>query len=326
MCGPQQLARVGSISERYQVDPDGELGDGAYARVVAATEHSTGACRALKIIDKCGPTQAPADAQELAVLQRLKHPNVIQLHDAFETPGEVVMVFDRMRTDLYAVMEQRPRNQLTETEARAVARQLLSALAYLHSEGIVHRDIKPENVLLNSVDDVRLADFGFARAVGEADNDPVGTSFYMPPEAVRALPPLQQHRSAMQRLSAAEAMAGDVWSLGVVLHFVLSGRPPFTGRLYPPTERRRLLGMMDAGPQFAGERWAGSSDAACGLVRSMLAADWRQRITAAEALMHPWLHYPVLPAPPRPPSGVPTDMHSELPQQVLSLTAVGCPA
>eukprot|EP00756_Hemistasia_phaeocysticola_P029774 Hpha_TRINITY_DN16252_c0_g2::TRINITY_DN16252_c0_g2_i1::g.14948::m.14948/K06641/CHK2; serine/threonine-protein kinase Chk2 len=290
VCATAERKKVQRISELYLMDEDDELGDGSFARVFEAVHIISGEKRALKVITKShGAVTAPRDAREADVLSAVSHPGIVKMHEVLETAdNELVLSLDLWRTDLYSELTRRPRNRLTEAEARGLASQLLSAVGYLHDQDIVHRDIKPENVLLNGTGQACLADFGYARWVG-AENEPVGTSFYMPPEALRALPPLLMHRQRGQQLSALEAKAGDLWSLGTVLFFALSGRPPFVGQPYPPAKRRALLEQMDAGPSFSDDRWRDVSEAARDFVRGLLTVDSSSRLTAADALRHPWL-------------------------------------
>jgi len=290
-CVTAKRTRVQRISERYLMDEEDELEPGSFSRVFEAVHVMSGEKRAVKVVSKFPGVMPPRDAREADVLSVVDHPGIVKMHEVLQTAdNELVLAFDLWKTDLYSELERRHhnRNRLTEGEARVVASQLLSAVAYLHERDIVHRDIKPENILLNGSGKACIADFGFARWVG-SENEAVGTSFYMSPEVLRALPPLFVHRQRGQQLSAAETKAGDLWSLGTVLYYALSGRPPFLGQPYPPAKRRALLEQMDAGPSFSDDRWRDISEPARDLVRGLLTVDSSARLTAADALRHPWL-------------------------------------
>ncbi|CAA6654889.1 unnamed protein product [Spirodela intermedia] len=151
--------------------------------------------------------------QEIEILRKLKHENIIEMLDAFETPQEFCVVTEFAQGELFEILEDD--KCLPEEQVQAIAKQLVRALHYLHSNRIIHRDMKPQNILIGPGSVVKLCDFGFARAMSA--NTVVlrsikGTPLYMAPELVREQP--YNHTV-------------DLWSLGVILYELFVGQPPF---------------------------------------------------------------------------------------------------
>ncbi|CAI0412876.1 unnamed protein product, partial [Linum tenue] len=178
---------------------------------------------AMKFIMKQGKTEKDVHnlRQEIEILRKLKHENVIEMLDSFESPQEFCVVTEFARYyvvlssigELFEILEDD--KCLPEEQVQAIAKQLVRALHYLHSNRIIHRDMKPQNILICSGSIVKLCDFGFARAMSQ--NTVVlrsikGTPLYMAPELVREQP--YNHTA-------------DLWSLGVILYELFVGQPPF---------------------------------------------------------------------------------------------------
>lgn len=226
--------------------------------------------------------------RETDILSRMEHPNIVRLYEVFETDDALFLV-EELATggELLSVVLA---GAVPEAQARAVMIQVFSALAYLHSLGILHRDVKAENVLVQprsppsgDGDDLgvmKLVDFGLSKQPGAAGHSVahsvVGTPQYFAPELLwaRAEP------------SRAYGPATDCWSVGVLLYLLLSRQYPFeqVGADGLPRESRILSGIFEFG-----EPWRGVSDAAKDLVAGLLTVDPSRRYTMAQALCHPWL-------------------------------------
>ena len=186
-----------------------------------ARKKFTGETSAIKFIAKKGKTERDLRSlrQEIDILRVLKHPNIIAMRDAFETEHEFCVVMEYAQGELFEVLEDD--RTLPELEVKAIARQLVSALHYLHTNRVIHRDMKPQNVLIGANKVVKLCDFGFARSIRSQSmvmTSIKGTPLYMAPELVQEQP--YNHTV-------------DLWSLGVILYELFVGKPPFfTNSIY----------------------------------------------------------------------------------------------
>ncbi|XP_024378756.1 serine/threonine-protein kinase TIO isoform X1 [Physcomitrium patens] len=191
------------------------VGEGSFGKVYKGRRKYTGQTVAMKFILKHGKSDKDIDnlRQEIEILRQLKHENIIEMLDAFESPQEFCVVTEFAQGELFEILEDD--KNLPEAQVQAIAKQLVKALHYLHSHRIIHRDMKPQNILIGAGGIVKLCDFGFARAM--SCNTMVlrsikGTPLYMAPELVREQP--YNHTA-------------DLWSLGVILYELYVGQPPF---------------------------------------------------------------------------------------------------
>lgn len=191
------------------------VGEGSFGKVYKGRRKFTGQTVAMKFILKHGKSDKDIQnlRQEIEILRKLKHENIIEMLDSFESPQEFCVVTEFAQGELFEILEDD--KFLPEKEVQAIAKQLVRALHYLHSNRIIHRDMKPQNILIGAGSVVKLCDFGFARAM--STNTVVlrsikGTPLYMAPELVREQP---YNHSA------------DLWSLGVILYELFVGQPPF---------------------------------------------------------------------------------------------------
>ncbi|CAF2216154.1 unnamed protein product [Brassica rapa] len=191
------------------------VGEGSFGRVYKGRRKYTGQTVAMKFIMKQGKSDKDIHSlrQEIEILRKLKHENIIEMLDSFENAREFCVVTEFAQGELFEVLEDD--KCLPEEQVQAIAKQLVKALHYLHSNRIIHRDMKPQNILIGPGSVVKLCDFGFARAMSA--NTVVlrsikGTPLYMAPELVREQP--YNHTA-------------DLWSLGVILYELYVGQPPF---------------------------------------------------------------------------------------------------
>ncbi|XP_022159467.1 serine/threonine-protein kinase TIO isoform X2 [Momordica charantia] len=191
------------------------VGEGSFGKVYKGRRKYTGQTVAMKFIMKHGKSEKDIQnlRQEIEILRKLKHENIIEMLDSFESPQEFCVVTEFAQGELFEILEDD--KCLPEEQVQAIAKQLVRALHYLHSNRIIHRDMKPQNILIGAGSVVKLCDFGFARAM--STNTVVlrsikGTPLYMAPELVREQP--YNHTA-------------DLWSLGVILYELFVGQPPF---------------------------------------------------------------------------------------------------
>eukprot|EP01031_Cornospumella_fuschlensis_P037549 gene37549-45607_t len=197
------------------------IGEGSFGKVYKARRKSTGFTVAMKFISKHGKSEKDLKnlRQEIGILKTLDHENIILMFDAFETDREFCVVTEYAQGELFDILQDDQR--LPEKTVQQIAKQLIKALHYLHSNRIIHRDMKPQNVLIGSNGKIKLCDFGFARAM--SNNTIVltsikGTPLYMSPELVKEQP---------------YDATSDLWSLGVILYELFVGQPPFyTNSIY----------------------------------------------------------------------------------------------
>lgn len=208
--------------------------------------------------------------------KRKRRYDVIRLIDFYEEPDSFYLVMELMTGgDIFSRIIER--HYYTESEAKYLARHLLESVRYMHESGVVHRDLKPENLLLvkrgNDVH-VKIADFGFAAKtrIGTmriALTQRCGTPAYVAPEVLRGVP----YNEAV-----------DMWSLGAILYFVLGGYPPFVDDV----PKQLFKKIFTADFEFHQQDWSHVSDQAKSLIRNLLTVDPNQRLTAHQALKHPW--------------------------------------
>ncbi|CAI5530021.1 unnamed protein product [Closterium sp. Naga37s-1] len=301
------------------------LGKGAFGEVLECTHNATGRQFACKRIDKrliTSESDAAEVRKEVAILQQLtaagpsRHGGIVQLVEALEDGAAVYLVMELCEGgDLFELIKSDHAAGMPEDMAREIFHQVALAVAYCHARGVLHRDIKPENILFTGPNQpapaadsgaefgaefgvesvaaecsqkdfgdssaaewrwrVRVADFGLALFLphGHMGHGMAGSRFYTAPEMVRG-------RKYGKR--------ADVWSMGVVLCAMLTGRVPFAGKDRADAEGLRRS-ILRGAINFSAPAWAPVSAGARDLVRRMLEVDPRRRLKAAEVLQHPWV-------------------------------------
>eukprot|EP01039_Chlorochromonas_danica_P007628 gene7628-8430_t len=274
-----------SFNELYCLNH--RLGSGMSAEVFHCTQLATGKEFAVKVIDLKKMALAHAVSvspsqdilREAQLMRQLDHINIVSLEDAFCTTEHAYMVLELLSGgDLLDRIIKRERYE--EQFARQVVRQLVSALAYLHSLEIVHRDIKPENILLVSEDDditVKLTDFGLAKRPHAfwGLKTFCGTPQYFAPEVWKSYLAGPSNASGYNK-------AVDIWSLGVVSFVLLSGSLPF--------QEDHLISQLERSEfDCGGPEWTNVSPIAVDFIRSLLVADPAIRPPIEQVANHPWL-------------------------------------
>uniref|UniRef100_H2UMI4 Serine/threonine-protein kinase DCLK2 n=1 Tax=Takifugu rubripes TaxID=31033 RepID=H2UMI4_TAKRU len=208
------LHPASAILDRYKVG--NVIGDGNFAVVRACVERSTGKEFALKIIDKvkCAGKEHLIE-NEVAVLRKVKHPNIIMLMEEVDTSSELYLVMELIKGgDLFDAITSSAR--YTEKDASVMVSNLAAALRYLHGISIVHRDVKPENLLVFEYPDgtksLKLGDFGLATVVEGPLFTVCGTPTYVAPEIIA---------------EAGYGLKVDIWAAGIITYILLCGFPPF---------------------------------------------------------------------------------------------------
>lgn len=284
-----------------------KLGKGAYGIVWKAIDKRTKEVVALK--KNFDAFQNATDAQrtfrEVIFLQELAgHENIIRLQNAIraENDRDIYLVFDFMDTDLHAVIRA---NILEDVHKQYIIYQLLKCLKYMHSAQLLHRDLKPANLLLNSECHMKVADFGLARSLDTKDPDQqplltdyVATRWYRAPEILLG--------------SNKYTKGADMWSMGCILAELLLGKPVFpgtstlnqldrvmevTGRpnqedvdsIQSPLAQTMLESLPPTKPKKMRDMFPTASEEALDLLKNLLVFNPTKRLTADQALKHPYV-------------------------------------
>uniref|UniRef100_A0A7N9ALC0 Serine/threonine-protein kinase n=1 Tax=Mastacembelus armatus TaxID=205130 RepID=A0A7N9ALC0_9TELE len=270
-----QIQENVDISSVYQIFADEVLGSGQFGVVYGGKHRKTGRDVAIKIIDKIRfpPKQASQLRNEVAILQNLHHPGIVNLERMFETPEQVFVIMEKLHGDMLEMILSSEKSRLPERLTKFLVTQILVALRHLHFKNIVHCDLKPENVLLASAEpfpQVKLCDFGFARIIGEKSfrRSVVGTPAYLAPEVLR-------NKGYNRSL--------DMWSVGVIIYVSLSGTFPFNEDEDINDQIQNAAFMYPPNP------WKEISEEATDLINNLLQVKMRKRYSVDKSLSHPWL-------------------------------------
>ncbi|CAL9705000.1 unnamed protein product [Knipowitschia caucasica] len=249
-----------------------KMGSGSFSEVYMVREKATGKLFALKCLRKKHLAHSNLE-NEINVLRRIKHDNVIGLEDFYES-----------RTYYYLVMQLVSGGELfdrivdrgvyTEKDASFVVKQVLQAVSYLHQNSIVHRDLKPENLLYYNADEnskIMVSDFGLSKTLDHGVmSTACGTPGYVAPEVLAQKP---------------YSKAVDCWSIGVITYILLCGYPPF----FEDNETRLFSKIMRAEYAFHSPFWDDISESAKDFIKKMMEKSPEKRLSTDEALRHPWI-------------------------------------
>lgn len=200
------------------------IGRGAHSFVYKALHRPTNQVVALKVIQYTNEKERETIIREIEIHSSLKHPNITKLLDSFHDDKNYYLVLEHCEKGEFYSYYIRNKRKITETEIRSVMTQLLSALNYIHSKGIIHRDVKLGNILLSDKMDVKLTDFGLSieydkRSLIKKETI-IGTPNYMSPEII---------------LHQKVTFSNDLWSLGCAIYALFFGEFPFEGSTYKET-------------------------------------------------------------------------------------------
>lgn len=274
------------------------IGMGAFGLVCSAKDNLTGRNVAIKKVMKpfSTPVLAKRTYRELKLLNHLRHENLISLEDIFLSPLEdIYFVTELQGTDLHRLLASRP---LEKQFIQYFLYQILRGLKYVHSAGVIHRDLKPSNILINENCDLKICDFGLARIQDPQMTGYVSTRYYRAPEIMLTW---QKYDTEV-----------DIWSAGCIFAEMIEGKPLFPGKDHvdqfsiitkllgspPPAvidticSENTLKFVKSLPPRESipfSKRFAGVDPEAIDLLSKMLVFDPKKRITAAQALEHPYL-------------------------------------
>ncbi|XP_020292750.1 calcium/calmodulin-dependent protein kinase type 1 isoform X4 [Pseudomyrmex gracilis] len=265
--------RSPSVEDKYILKD--LLGTGAFSEVrLAESKEKPGQMFAVKIIDKKA-LKGKEDSleNEIKVLRRLTHPNIVQLLETFEDKHKVYLVMELVTGgELFDRIVEK--GSYTEKDASGLIRQVLEAVGYMHDQGVVHRDLKPENLLYYSPDEdskIMISDFGLSKMEDSGIMATAcGTPGYVAPEVLAQKP---------------YGKAVDVWSIGVISYILLCGYPPF----YDESDANLFAQILKGEFEFDSPYWDDISDSAKDFIRKLMCVNVEERYTCKQALAHPWI-------------------------------------
>ncbi|CAN6292970.1 unnamed protein product [Urochloa humidicola] len=258
-----------------------EVGRGHFGHTCLARARKgdmRGQVLAAKVISKAKMTTAISIEdvrREVKILKALSgHSNLVKFYDSCEDAHNVYIIMELCEGGELLDRILSRGGRYNEGDAKVIVEQILNVVAFCHLQGVVHRDLKPENFLFSTKDEnspMKIIDFGLSDFIrpDERLNDIVGSAYYVAPEVL--------HRSY--------STEADMWSIGVITYILLCGSRPFWAR----TESGIFRSVLRADPNFDDTPWQSVSPEAKDFVKRLLNKDYRKRMTAAQALSHPWL-------------------------------------
>ena len=274
----------GQITDYYEVLK--KIGEGASAKVYKVKEKSSGEIKAMKQVEKSKLPDVKYFKTEIKILSLLDHPNIVRLFEVFEDDKNFYLIMELCHG---GNLESRMKNNKYKEKAAAVLmEQIVSAVAYCHEKGICHRDLKPQNILFcdeNPHSPVKIVDFGisniFDPSLTNLQNEikeqtislkkmdsQIGTIYFMSPEIIKG--------SYNEKC--------DIWSLGIMLYYLLCGYPPFVCA----NESKLIESIVESKLTFPSEDWKNISESAKDLIKKMLSSE-KKRISAKEIMNHKWI-------------------------------------
>ena len=247
------------------------IGTGAFGTVRLCVHKATRQTRACTILKKA-QQDLKSLQEEVEILSKLSHPNIMQLYEVYNDKTNFYIVTEFCQGgDLFDAISKK--GNFNENEASKIMKQVLSAITYSHQNNIVHRDLKPENILLDDKGSdltIKIIDWGCAKSFkkNEKMTNADGTPYYIAPEV----------------LEGNYDEKCDVWSCGVILYIMLCGYPPFNGE----TDDDILVAVKKGKYDFPKEEWSSVSKEAIELINGMLTYEPNKRLSALDCMNQSW--------------------------------------
>ncbi|XP_031213938.1 myosin light chain kinase family member 4 isoform X2 [Mastomys coucha] len=268
------MAKHAAVDSLYTVSKSEILGGGRFGQVHKCEEKATGLKLAAKIIKIRGAKDKEDVKNEISVMNQLDHVNLIQLYDAFESKHDIILVMEYVEGgELFDRIIDENCN-LTELDTILFMKQICEGIRYMHQMYILHLDLKPENILCVNRDakQIKIIDFGLARRYKPREKLKVnfGTPEFLAPEVVNY---------------DFVSFPTDMWSVGVITYMLLSGLSPFLG----DNDAETLTNILACRWDLEDEEFQDISEEAKEFIAKLLIKEKSWRISASEALKHPWL-------------------------------------
>jgi len=269
----EPVARHDDIHDFYTFGK--EIGRGGFSVVVEGNKKGTEEKFAIKCIKKSSieGDDIKLLTREIQIMKNVRHDNILKLFEVFEDDDQFFLVMELVPgKELFDKIVER--GQYSEKDASNIARQIISAVEYLHEKGIAHRDLKPENLLSSGNDEtelIKIADFGFSKDFNEDKlQTSCGSPGYVAPEVLT---------------SESYDKSVDMWSIGVIIYILLCGYPPFYADNAPALFKK----IMDVKYDFDDPSWDDVSDEAKDLIRHLLVKNPEERFSAQQCREHAWV-------------------------------------
>lgn len=263
-------AKPEKLEDKYEIGK--ELGRGGFSIVKKGKNKKSGEEVAIKCINKKNLKKDELQllTREISIMQKLRHRSIIQLIDIFETASELFLVLELVSGgELFDQIVER--GSYSESDAANLIRQVLEGIDYMHRHGVVHRDLKPENLLCASANVIKIADFGLSKDVESGNlQTSCGTPSYVAPEVL---------------LGGQYDNEVDIWSIGVITYVLLCGFTPF----YGDNQRQLFERILHAKFDYPSPEWDDVSTTAKDFVSKLLVVNPADRLSAEQALSHPWI-------------------------------------
>ncbi|KAE8744340.1 hypothetical protein FOCC_FOCC009063 [Frankliniella occidentalis] len=287
--------------KKYEIDlHEGILGDGTYSVCRKCRHIESGQEYAVKIVSR--KTDCTREINLLRACQG--HSNIVNLREVFYDEAHTYLVLELLRGG--ELLERiRRQARFTENQASRIMRSLVAAVSEMHSRGVVHRDLKPENLLFTDTSDnsdIKIVDFGFARLKQEKEvlTTPCFTLHYAAPEVLKqALVKSTANSSNTTCDASGNAISQppsegydencDLWSLGVILYTMLSGRAPFHARSRDDSAAAIMCRIKEGDFNFNADAWQNVSHAAKQLTKGLLTVDPKKRLRMSDLLTSEWI-------------------------------------
>ncbi|PRP79974.1 hypothetical protein PROFUN_05950 [Planoprotostelium fungivorum] len=267
--GGLEITRQAEITEYYVLGE--EIGKGSFSTVKRGRNRATGKEFAVKIIQKKF-IKLHLLEREIQIMKQLKHDHILPLIEVYENKDNIYLVLELVTGgELFDRIVER--GNYNEKDASGIVAQILGAVSYLHSQGVVHRDLKPENLLCTNRGDgvhIFVADFGLSRVFQDREqlNTYCGSPEYVAPEVLACVP---------------YEKAVDLWSVGVITYILLTGFLPFYDK------NHALLFEKIQNVDYNWEDCPEVSPNAKHFIQHLLVKDPKRRYTAEVAMNHPWI-------------------------------------
>ena len=275
------LVKERNIDPMTLYDEISMLGEGAYGKVVKVRHKISKVLRAMKIIHKdkmeLGAEEEETLINEINVVKSLDHPNIMKVYEFFNK-DQCLYIISELLSGGELLDKINENNNLSEDVSAFIMKQIFSAVDFCHQKGIIHRDLKPENILIESEEEakkefftIKIIDFGTCGKIknGEMFKLTVGTPLYVSPEVIK-----NKYNEKC-----------DLWSCGVIMYMMLSGKPPFKG----DNDEEIYQSVKEGKFSFDDAIWDEISDDAKDLIKNLLIKNINKRYSAKKALSHPWI-------------------------------------